>query len=71
MLRFGNEQPSRKGSHMPKISGSGMAEFMEKMPGFWSSYKEMGYKMWTEGQLDAPLRELLRLKSAELAHCNH
>ena len=56
---------------MSKISGSGMAEFMEKMPGFWRSYKEMGYKMWTEGQLDAPLRELLRLKSAELAHCNH
>ena len=56
---------------MPKLSDDGMSKFMARMPSFWAAYKEMGRAMWTEGGLDAPLRELIRLKSAEMAHCEH
>jgi hypothetical protein len=56
---------------MPKLSGNGIAEFMESMPGFWGAYKEMGRAMWAEGKIDPPLRELMRLKSAQLAGCAH
>jgi hypothetical protein len=35
----------------------------------FNASQEMVRAMWQDSTLDLPLRELLRLKSAELAHC--
>ncbi len=35
----------------------------------FNAYRELDRAMWEDGTLDVPLREMLRLKSAELAKC--
>ena len=56
---------------MANLSNSALSEFIEAMPDFWAAYKRMGREMWAEGRIDTTMRELLRLKSAQLANCAH
>ena len=55
---------------MARISGKTLGEIRRKMPeSMFNAYREMDRAMWADGTLDVPLREMLRLKSAELAKC--
>jgi hypothetical protein len=55
---------------MARLSGNGPEEIRRKMPeSMFNAYKALTRAMWEDGTLDVPLRELLRLKSAELAKC--
>ncbi|MSQ25045.1 MAG: hypothetical protein EXR49_02035 [Dehalococcoidia bacterium] len=57
---------------LARISGASLMEIRRKMPEpMFNAYRDLTHAMWHEGTLDDPLRELLRLKSAELAHCVH
>lgn len=56
---------------MANLSDNAISEFIETMPGFWAAYKRMGREMWAEGRIDSTMRELMRLKSAQLADCAH
>ena len=54
---------------MPRISAGDMKEINAQIPGLLGAYRAMGEALFKEGHLDAPLQEMLRLKSAELAKC--
>ena len=55
-----------------RISGESLAEIRRKLPlTIHDSYIEMYRALWRDGRLDTRLRELLRLKSADLAGCTH
>lgn len=55
---------------MSRVSGENYEEIRRKMPEpMFKAYREMTRAAWQDGTLDAPLREMLRLKSAELAKC--
>lgn len=55
-----------------RISGDSLAEIRRKLPQtVHDAYIEMYRALWRDGKLDTRLRELLRLKSAALAGCNH
>jgi hypothetical protein len=57
---------------MPRISGDSLLEIRRKMPkGMFEAQLALARAMWEEGTLDTTLRELLRLKTAELAGCVH
>lgn len=55
---------------MARLSGEDLEAIRRKMPkSMFNAYKAMTRAMWEDGTLDVPLREMLRLKSAELAKC--
>jgi len=57
---------------MARIPGDSLIEIRQKMPkGMFDAQRAMARAMWEEGTLDTTLRELLRLKTAELAGCVH
>lgn len=57
---------------MTRISGRDLAEIRSKMPlPIYDASMEMYKALWRHGRLDVRLRELLRLKSARLAGCDH
>lgn len=54
----------------PRISGKDLGEMRAKMPMF-GAYRRLAATMWNEGTLTMALRDMLRLKSASLAHCEY
>ncbi len=55
---------------MPRIAGKDLAEILSKGPPQLAlDTIAMSREMWRAGTLDLQLREMLRLKSAELARC--
>jgi hypothetical protein len=57
---------------MTRIPGESLEEIRGLMPeGIFSAFKELRASLERESTLDVPLRELLRLKAAELAGCRH
>lgn len=56
----------------PRISGKDLVEIRTKMPmGIYNAYREMYRAVRQDSTIEKPLRELLRLKSAQLARCVH
>ena len=55
-----------------RIAGADLVEIRSKMPAeIYAASMEMYKALWRHGRLDTRLRELLRLKSAGLAGCDH
>ncbi len=57
---------------MTRIAGRDLVEIRSKMPlEIFEASMAMYKALWRYGLLDTRLRELLRLKSARLAGCDH
>lgn len=56
---------------MPRLDKDATPRLHSRMPRTFGAYKEIGRAFWAEGSLGVQLYELLRIKSAQLAHCNH
>lgn len=57
---------------MTRLSGKSSMEIRAKMPKrMFDAYRELSRSIWDDGTLEVTLREMLRLKSAELAKCVH
>ncbi len=57
---------------MTRISGNSTAEIRQKMPKeIFEASMDMYKALYRYGKLDTRLRELVRLKSANLVGCNH
>ena len=57
---------------MTRLSGKNVQEIRSKMPeSIFGAYRELGRALWSDGRLDRPLKELIRLKAADLAKCVH
>jgi hypothetical protein len=57
---------------MTRISGKNTAEIRQKMPReIFAASMEMYKALYRYGKLDTRLRELVRLKSADLVGCKH
>ncbi len=55
-----------------RLSGKNLSEIMRKLPAPMAvAMSEMQRAMWTSGTLGVELKEMLRLKTAELAGCEH
>jgi hypothetical protein len=53
-----------------RLPASNHMELRRKLPPtMFNAYRDMMQAMWRDSTLDIRLRELLRLKSAELARC--
>lgn len=56
---------------MARLSSQDLRDFRQRMPQFMAAFDAMGAALFTEGSLDTVLREMLRLKSAQIAGCQH
>ena len=56
---------------MARYSKDEMREARAAIPKTIEAYNAMARALWTEGSLDNRLREMLRLRSAQLAQCQH
>jgi alkylhydroperoxidase family enzyme len=55
-----------------RLKSANNADFRRQIPASMvTGYRELVRAMWADSTLDIPLREMLRLKSADLAHCRH
>lgn len=55
-----------------RLSGKNLGEIMRKLPApMAAAMGAMQRAMWTSGTLGVELKEMLRLKTAELAGCEH
>ena len=56
---------------MTRLSGD-IGEIYGKLPGpIIEAWQEFSTAIWTDGRIDAPLRELMRMRSAQLTPCAH
>ena len=56
---------------MTRLPGT-LSDIYQKMsPRIYQSWRQLYEALWTEGVLSPSTRELIRLKSAELARCRH
>ena len=61
---FGNHEITMR------LPASDVMALRRKMPGpMFDAYRQLARAIWDDSTLDVPLREMLRLKSAELARC--
>lgn len=51
-----------------RLNNQGLWDVRRKMPMF-DSYNRLFQAMWNEGTLTIAMRDMLRLKSASIAHC--
>jgi hypothetical protein len=57
---------------MTRLSGNNVQEVRSKMPqSIYDASRELGRALWSDGVVDRSLKELIRLKSADLAKCVH
>ena len=56
---------------MPRVTAEDRQSIRAKMPVTFAAHREMGRALLTEGALGIRLKEMVRLRSAQLARCNH
>ena len=56
---------------MPRVTPENQKSIRATMPVTFAAHREMGRAILTEGTLGIRLKEMVRLRSAQLARCNH
>ncbi len=51
------------------LTAADMAAARQRMSRVFAAYNEMGKALFEQGSLDAPLQDMVRIRSAHIQHC--
>ncbi|MBI2867899.1 MAG: hypothetical protein HYX97_06160 [Chloroflexi bacterium] len=57
---------------MARLTGGSAREIYQKLPaGMYEPFRRFYRALWENGAVEAPLKEMVRLRSAQLNDCTH